>query len=131
MKKLTLITVAIIFIKFSIIAAAQACPWQPIQGMAGIEISGNSYVGAQLVNTQQVTHGGTNDCFSWSNYKSVSCSVGGIISSGAAGMACLKTTGNARGHVSGTGTFTAGASGSMFGCNYYTSSIVNIQAVGH
>jgi len=97
------------------------------QGIVGLEISGGSLVGAQGYIGSTFTYSAHDSCFSSSVAFDKTGYIGVNLMSSANGTACLKTSGNTKGSVSGYGNFSSGISGYALGAKFYTNSSVHIS----
>lgn len=127
MKTITSIIVALAMVAlFSVTAMAV----DPPPGLVGLEITGNSGVGAvgYLGEAQSVS---TNtSCFTNSTTNSTQGFIGAGITSNAAGNVCMSASGPTPGTVNGNGHFNSSVSGELgvpgSGVRFNTSSNVNV-----
>lgn len=137
MKKILIVIMAMAMMMFYS-DGATACPICPVgNGIAGIEINGSAGVGAQGYIGSSTTYNNSQSCFDSSKTHTRQGFIGVGIMSSADGAVCLKTIRNARGGISGTGSYRSGISGSFAipctGSNvsFYTHSRVCISGYSH
>lgn len=98
-------------------------------GLAGLEISGGSAIGAQGYIGSTWTYSSHSSCFNQAKTLDRTDYIGASAMSSASGVACIKTLGKANGNVHGQGNFDAGMKGSILGVDFYTNSSVHISGV--